>query len=444
MLALLLCAILAPTLALRSHAVEKRKYAPKPLSIGTTSQPRTYNGTTLNLTSTSPVQLAIGQNFADPYLVYYNSTWYAFATNNAYPFADVTDTNNDNINGRPNVQLATSPDFITWTVQSQSTNVLPKLGTWAVQGASAASPMAPRARVWAPGVYQRSLDQKWVMYYSALASGAGPKHCIGAAVSAGDNPAGPYTALDNYFSCPLDQGGAIDADPLVDDDGTTYVVYKVDGNACDAAGACGNPSPQLHNTPILLQKVTSDGVKLVGSAIKILDRRWSDGALVEAPTLIKSPQGVYFLFFSSGSTTDGSYTIKYATSFNITGPYVRCPTALMQTPWYGTYGPGSCGVAKSSTPGDYRIVFHSRLASGKFSIRAMFSAGLKFDGFVASLVVAGGPNSTSPLSPIPPQNISYSISSSSIPSLSSFTIDLGSHEHGSIGGYNQRSDNLLD
>lgn len=60
-------------------------------------------------------------------------------------------------------------------------------------------------------------------------------------------------------------------------------------------------------TPIMLQRMLKDGVSPDGSAIQIFDRTAEDGPLVEAPDIVRSKEGIYFLFFSSGCTRDESY-----------------------------------------------------------------------------------------------------------------------------------------
>lgn len=59
------------------------------------------------------------------------------------------------------------------------------------------------------------------MYFSASTSQDTSKHCVGAATSS--SITGPYTPEQNPLACPLDQGGAIDADGYKDGD-TSYVV----------------------------------------------------------------------------------------------------------------------------------------------------------------------------------------------------------------------------
>lgn len=79
--------------------------------------------------SRSPTGPVISTNFQDPSTIKISNTYYAFSGPNGNPAV--------------NVQLATSPDFSTWYLQS-GFDALPSVGAWA------ASP----PHLWAPDVNQ--------------------------------------------------------------------------------------------------------------------------------------------------------------------------------------------------------------------------------------------------------------------------------------------------
>ena len=135
----------------------------------------------------------------------------------------------------------------------------------------------------------------------------------------------------------------------------------------------------------MLQKMHPNATEPDGEPIQILDRITSDGPLVEAPALIRSPGGVYFLFFSSGCTRSPTYDVKYATSLNITGPYKRSGHPLLATGDFGLHAPGSVAVYKDDK-GSFRMAFAARVFMASGGIRAMFTAGMEFDGRVVRLV----------------------------------------------------------
>ncbi|CAG8041310.1 unnamed protein product [Penicillium salamii] len=271
-------------------------------------------------------------NFPDPGLMQHDGIWYAYGTN-------PKKRNPNSIH----VPVATSTDFVNWTLK-EDYDSLPTLGTW--EG---------KVNHWAPDVIQRD-DGKFVMYYSGqVKKNFGTHHCVGVAVSNGTNPLGPFIPENEPLACPHKHGGAIDPSPFRDPDGTLYVVYKGDGNSIGHGGNCGNSKKPVVSVPLLLQELKSDGVTTVGDAVKILDIDGSDGPLVEAPNLIVTSDGTYYLFFSSHCYTSFGYNVKYAHSKSLKGPYTRADRPLLQTSDWGLESPGGATV---STDGS-KIVFHA-------------------------------------------------------------------------------------
>ena len=218
------------------------------------------------------------------------------------------------------------------------------------------------------------------MYFAGQTIQDPSKHCVGVATSA--NPQGPYAPSDTPFACPLDIGGAIDAAGYVNDDGSVYVVYKVDGNSLGGGGACGNGDGS-HSTPIMLQQVSpKDGITYVGNPIQILDRGQYDGPLIEAPSLVKKG-GVYFLFFSSNCYNGPYYDTSYATASNIAGPYAKASAALLTTGGDGgqLQSPGGTTVSPDGT----KILFHADLNPSDPSIRQMWTGDIKISGTIVTI-----------------------------------------------------------
>ncbi|KAJ6479219.1 putative endo-arabinase [Mycena vitilis] len=297
----------------------------------------------------------ISQDFADPSLIWVpqENSWFAFATNG----------------GGHNVQVASSPDFNTWTVENDM--MLPNLPAWVNQGG---------ANVWAPMVIQLD-DGSFVLYYSATAAANTNAHCIGAATST--NIRGPYTPIEATIACPISQGGAIDPAGHHHPSSDLYVVYKIDGNSLGHGGSCNNGVAPLVSTPIMLQKVAADGFTPVGSPVQILDRSDADGPLVEAPSLI-AVNGVFFLFFSSGCYADTSYDLSYATASSVTGPYTKAqaPSApLLVSGTYGLRAPGSATFAKDGS----KVVFHAYLGADISGGRGMWTGVPTFSGNTVTL-----------------------------------------------------------
>lgn len=319
-------------------------------------------GFTVKTTGTSHVQLAINQDFADPSILQDGSEWYAFASNNHKTLGNSAAVGSGSL---INVQVATSPDFNSWTVTG--TDALPTVGAWANPKAGSQG-----AAVWGPGVIKNGNGQ-YVLHYSASVLGNESKHCIGAAVAS--TPQGPYTPQATPLACPLDQGGAIDSSPFQDVDGTYYVVYKIDGNSIGHGGSCGNTVAPIVPTPIMLQKLESDGFTPVGSPTEMIDRSQLDGPLVEAPSLMRTSAGKYVLFFSSNCFASQYYDLTYAFADSIAGPYVK-RGPMMMTGTDGLYSPGGADAAADGV----HMAFHAgNVGPNNMNWRLMYTMSLKVD-----------------------------------------------------------------
>ena len=203
------------------------------------------------------------------------------------------------------------------------------------------------------------------MYFSATTNtaGDGKLHCIGTATSS--TPTGPFTASDQPWACPTDQGGAIDASGFQDSDGTWYIVYKIDGNTQGHGGICNNGVDPIVNTPILIQKVGADGISKQGSATTIMNLQSSDGPDIEAPAMIKKDD-TYVLLFSSHCYSTNSYDTLYATSNSPTGGFTRGGSLV---------GGGQGGMDASLDA--QNVLFHGLQSDGR---RFMYTGTLNING----------------------------------------------------------------
>jgi beta-xylosidase len=313
--------------------------------------------TDLTMQQAGPV---ISSDFPDPAIIKVGDTWYAFGTQSVYDYTNVK------------VQIATSNDFYSWSLRGGQ-DVLRNLPSWVSQS---------NPKVWAPDVFQRD-DGTFVMYFSATTTtaGNGNFHCIGTAISS--NVDGPYDSnSDTPFACDTDQGGSIDASHFRDVDGSNYITYKIDGNALGNGGACGNTVAPIKSTPIMLQKVDTDGVTKIGGRTEILTNGQYDGPLVEAPAIMRTGDGTYVLFFSSQCYIDANYDTSYATASNIAGPYTKTQYPLYNQGFQGDVrGPGGADVDPDST----HVAFHAYATSADVGRRrAMFVSTVRFSNNVVS------------------------------------------------------------
>lgn len=218
----------------------------------------------------------VAQDFADPFVLFANGTYHAYATNG---------------NGA-NVQLITSTDLVHWSGVRES---LPKLPGWA---------QPPSGLTWAPAVLARG--GKFVMYYVTRPKSVALQ-CISRAVA--DAPAGPFVDDSQApLICQTDLGGSIDPSPFVAADGSPWLTWKNDGNCC------GKP------ISIWSQKLTNDGRGLVGGPSELIrrDQGW-ENPLVEGPSMIFA-NGRYSLLYSANWYDGPDYAVGAAVCDGPAGP----------------------------------------------------------------------------------------------------------------------------
>ncbi|KAJ3805808.1 glycoside hydrolase family 43 protein [Lentinula aff. lateritia] len=283
-------------------------------------------------------------NFPDPSVIF-TDAYYAFSTTSA----------------GLNVPVATSPDFDTWTYLSH--DALPTVGAWTIANT-----------IWAPDVV--TVDGGYVLFYAGESAENPGFHCVGVATST--NVEGPYAPQAEPLVCPISTGGAIDPAGFHDVNGDFYLVWKVDGNNIGHGGSCNNGVAPIVPTPIMIQQLTADGTAFaVGStATEILDRDDNDGPLIEAPSLARSAEGVYFLTFSSNCYSTSLYDVSYATATNVLGPYTKQPWLMITgTPFAQLYAPGGADI----TPDGDKLVFHADLGTTS-DTRQLYTAEITLSG----------------------------------------------------------------
>lgn len=299
-----------------------------------------------------------GANFPDPSIILYDNTYYVFGTNNG---------------AGQNIPVTSNSDFSNaggWTapVDAFPSDGVPAFSNWAVSGTT-----------WAPDVSQLTDgDGSFVMYYAAALQSNQNVHCLGVARSL-NQIEGPYNdSSTSPWICPESEGGAIDANGFLDNDGTRYVVWKIDGPASANGGYCNSPSnPTSYKTSLMLTQTANDGYTQIGDATVLYDNAGqSDSFNIEAPVLVNN-DGTYFLFFTSGCYNNDGYTLNYVTSTSgVRGPYGN-RQVLLDSSDFGLHGPGSNDV----TPTGGNMVFHSLVDDNSLDGgRQLNSATLTFSG----------------------------------------------------------------
>ena len=227
------------------------------------------------------------ENFPDPHIVLHDGEFIAYATNAGI-----------------NLPMATSRDLVNWSFVMDPANPRNRL-----DGMPVLAPWAREGFTWAPEVMK--VGEKWILYYTAR-NRRRDIQCLGVAVA--DNPKGPFRdASAEPFVCQYEEGGTIDANPFRDADGKLYVYYKNDGNAV------------RKTSYVWGQRLSDDGLSAVGEPVSLIrdDKKWEWG-LVEAPAMVRSPQGGYQLFYSAAyyGWDPNERLSRYATG------YAVCQTPL--------------------------------------------------------------------------------------------------------------------
>lgn len=286
----------------------------------------------------------IDRNFPDPSVLRVGPLFYAYATNSRHDPA-----------GAPrNMLCASSPDLVHWTLLPDA---LPALPRWAKPG-----------RTWAPEV--RAVPGRGYAAYFTAWDAATNQQEVGVATAS--KPSGPFVSpIDTPLVDQPEEGGSIDSSCFVDADGSRYLVWKNDGNS------------RGRDTWLWIQRLTGDGTHLAGTAARLIkqDQPW-EGSVVEAPTLWKHGAN-YYLFYSANDYTGCRYSVGYAVSNSVWGPYVKPRT----TPWLasrdGVCGPGGEDIV--SLPGGSDWMAYHTWVKGPGSYRGMSISRLRWNGDVPVL-----------------------------------------------------------
>ena len=303
---------LAPTQPVATAPTEPSAAAPSPTpTVAATPSPAP---TPVDLGHTNPVYPA---DFPDPFILRVGDDYYAYATN---------------ARGK-NLPVIRSSDLLTWEEAGEKGDALPDLPPWAavLQGLT-----------WAPSVFPR--DGGYVLYYVARNTATG-QQCISHAVS--ESPDDPFVDdSEAPWLCQTEQGGSIDPEPFVDDDGTAYLLWKNDGNCC--------------GLPVWLyaQRLSADGRALLGEPARLItyDQPW-EHPLVENPSMVRH-EGRYILIYSAGNYADRYYAVGYAVCDSPLGPCEKPADRPILSSAGDSVGTGGASFFRDAD-GDLWIAYHA-------------------------------------------------------------------------------------
>jgi len=191
-----------------------------------------------------------------------------------------------------NIPTAVSNDRVHWT---QAPDALPVLPSWAEPSIS---------MTWAPAAL--NAGDRWILYFSTEEASS-HLECIGRAVSS--QPAGPYVDDSSQpMLCQRSLGGSIDPS-VIAQGGQHYLLWKNDGNSSGKQDYLWS------------EALTRDGLRPEGQPHRLLvpTAPWTQG-IVEAPAMVPSSGGGYWLFYSGGGWNSSRYGTGLARCTTVLGP----------------------------------------------------------------------------------------------------------------------------
>ncbi len=274
----------------------------------------------------------IDGTFADPSIVRHEGKYYVYATIDPW--------------GGNELAVFESPDFINW----ERKNI-----NWPTKEACT-SPTSKDSRVWAPSVI-KGKDGRFYMYVS-----------VGSEVWAGssDSPLGSWENAKED-NTPLIKGDMfpdyhmIDAEAFIDDDGQAYLYWGSGWNWVN--GHC------------FVVPLDDDMVSFDEANIKDI----TPPNYFEAPFMVKKG-GEYYLMYSDGKCTDGTYKVRYVRGPSPYGPWAEGPESpvLSTSEDSTTLGPGHHTVFEED--GQMYILYHRIKDNSEDLLRELVVDSLKFDG----------------------------------------------------------------
>lgn len=220
------------------------------------------------------------------------------------------------------------------------------LVNWEPKGHVFATPPAwAKSNFWAPEIAEDK--GRFFIYYTARRH---DNNRLAVAVASADRPEGPYT---DHGALIAQEAGSIDAMPYTDAKGVRWLLWKEDGNS------------KKRPTPIWIQRLSDDGLKLVGEMKEILrnEAPW-EGAVVEGPFVLR--RGDWYYLFYSGNACCGrgcNYALGVARAKDMLGPWEKSPANPILAGNETWRCPGH-GSIVSDKAGRQWLLYHAYAAKG--------------------------------------------------------------------------------
>lgn len=199
--------------------------------------------------------------------------------------------------------------------------------------------------MWAPAIIKK--DEQYFLFFSAndiqskQRNGQADDTLGGIGIAVADNPGGPFK---DYLGKPLinkfyNNAQPIDQFVFKDKDGQYYIFYG-------GWGRCN------------VGKLNENFTGLVPFSDSMLVKEITPKGYVEGPTMFIR-NGKYYLMWSEGGWTNGTYKVAYGISDNVLGPFERKATILEADENIAT-GAGHHSVINIPNTDEWYIVYHRR------------------------------------------------------------------------------------
>jgi len=199
--------------------------------------------------------------------------------------------------------------------------------------------------MWAPAIVKK--DERYFLFFSANDIQSKQRNrqaddtLGGIGIAVADNPGGPFK---DYLGKPLinkfyNNAQPIDQFVFKDKDGQYYIFYG-------GWGRCN------------VGKLKEDFTGLVPFSDSMPVKEITPKGYVEGPTMFIR-NGKYYLMWSEGGWTNGTYKVAYAVSDNVLGPFERKATILEADEAIAT-GAGHHSVINIPGTDEWYIVYHRR------------------------------------------------------------------------------------
>jgi len=254
---------------------------------------------------------------ADPFILYYDNTYYAYGTSSDLGF-----------------EVYYSEDLKSWKKSDKM--ALRRENSYGQKW------------FWAPEVYYNKVNSKFYLYYSA------EEHIC---VATSDSPLGPFVQEEKR---PMREKKGIDSSIFVDNDGTPYLYFVKINN--------GNV--------IWCTQLEDDLMTIKGETLtKCLEvsQPWEKamGKVVEGPSIIKKGD-VYYLVYSGNDYQSQDYGVGFATSASPLGPWKKYEgNPILYKPKESMVGTGH-GAPFIDKDGKYRYIYHAHNSVTKIHPRTSY------------------------------------------------------------------------